>query len=858
MSLERIEKTLIWSKTLACVKKDKDSTKRDELRTSFLKFRENASYLVSKISSVLPELTQHDISHLDALWETASLIVGNEFQITPLEGFVLGGAILVHDSALCFEAFENGKNGLRNTIQWKDAFADIIDKYPDIPTAQLEKQADFWTLRQLHAQQAETLLSRKWIDPDNGQEIYLLENFELRKHFGKFIGQIAASHNWDIETVISVLPNQINVLAGYPRDWRIDPIKIACILRCADAAHLDQERAPDFLHALLRRSGVSLNHWKSQNRLAAVDYDQSDTKQESLLFTSTIDFKEEDSAAWYVAYDAICLVDKEIKSCNSLLENRNGYTFKIKKVKGIECPETMAQFIKPLNWKPCSAMVHVGNIEKVILNLGGEKLYGTGSDLLEIVLRELIQNARDSIRARSVFDSDFEGKISIKLEKEGDSYWLIVEDNGIGMSERVLTNSLLDFGTSFWTSNLVQSEFPGLRASKFRPIGKFGIGFYSVFMIAEQVIVASKNWNKGLPDINQLKFSNGFSLRPILSKGELKGFSTLISTQLKLKLKNNIIPSDLMIEIKNNRMDYSIIKVPFRFYLSTLCAGLDVSVFHKYEETELKVHESVESANFKKEEWLIDISFAEFQASNKTKEYISANIHRLQPIVENDRLIGMAAISTINDEPNFLSTGTIGGLAQSVHNRSSSYFIGFIDYVPKSAKRDTGEMTASEALIKNWAEKQMEELLKLNLNPVEKYFASTSLCHFKVDPTNLAQILVSFNNQNYFMTIESLAELTLKMGLVFLDSGLGGGHMETHHNIQVINGFALVKPLSNSSFLSLKLVDNVPVNDNSILDCVFRYVISKGYTPKISKINQIEKNLFGRYMDAIVLSSIKN
>jgi hypothetical protein len=43
--------------------------------------------------------TVHDITHIDALWGIASLVVAEDFPMTPTEGFVFGGAILVHDLA---------------------------------------------------------------------------------------------------------------------------------------------------------------------------------------------------------------------------------------------------------------------------------------------------------------------------------------------------------------------------------------------------------------------------------------------------------------------------------------------------------------------------------------------------------------------------------------------------------------------------------------------------------------------------------------------------------------------------------------------------------------------------------------
>lgn len=447
--MEAYKSTSIWKNTLGKEEDGENKTKIEELRNAFISFRKNASVLVARISSILPDLTQHEISHLDSLWDTASLIVGEDYPLNPLEAFVLGGAILIHDSALCFEAYENGQKGIRETDQWKDAFAELQQNPANEVEDELKSQADFTALRELHAFQAQSLLERSWTDPDTNQELYLLENQQLRKHLGKLIGLIASSHHWDIEQLNIKLSSQQNTLPNFPREWRIDPIKIACILRCADAAHLDNLRAPDFLHALIKRNGISFRHWKAQNRISKVDIHQLDPKKETLLFTSTIDFGEDDSASWFVAYDAICLVDKEIRSSNSLLIGRDpNLAFKIKKVLGVESPEHLSEYIKVDDWKPCSAQVHVGNIERLIKSLGGKMLYGSDSDLIGITIRELIQNSRDAVKARSFIENPFEGKITIKVEEIERETFLILEDNGVGC----LKEFLLD---PYWISEQV-------------------------------------------------------------------------------------------------------------------------------------------------------------------------------------------------------------------------------------------------------------------------------------------------------------------------------------------------------------------------------------------------------------------
>ena len=855
MSIERIKNTTLWTETLAPSNDNLHQDKIEELRTSLLKFRENVSFLVSNISKKLPDLTQHDISHLDALWEVASLIVGKDYPINPLEAFVLGGSILLHDSALCVEAYENGEAGLRETIEWKDAFADLCDKQTNEQQTELQKLADFIALRQLHAQQAENLIERIWIDPETNQQMFLLENQILRKHLGKLIGQIAASHHWDIEFLISKLSTQQNSISSFPREWRIDSVKIACILRCADAAHIDNERAPDFLHALIKRQGISLDHWKAQNKLANVDIDQSEDGEDTLIFTSTLDYQENESEAWYVAYDAACLVDKEIKSCNQILKrNRNSNVFQVKKVKGVESPEEMSKYIKPNGWKPCSAKVHVGNIEKVIQNLGGEMLYGSNSDNLEIVLRELIQNSRDSIKARSIFDKNFESKIQISVQTNKDAVSLVIEDDGLGMSERVITGSLLDFGTSFWTSSLVRSEFPGLRSSNFKSIGKFGIGFYSVFMIAEQVFISSKNWDKGVDDIIEVKFPQGFTLRPILTKGEVQDYNSQISTRIKIKLKPQIINSKLQVQIRTNRQGAKNFNVHLSQFISALSAGIDVPIYFKEEnEEEILVHERIDKKDFDKKAWLEQISFSNHLTENQ--ELISKNISRLKPIIEDNSIFGLAAINiNLTERQDFLSISTVGGLAQSVHSRDGERFIGFIDYKPKSAKRDIGSFSASETVMKKWASDQLEDLMKMTLNPIEKYCAASSLCSFNTDPSQLAQILIIINGTQVFMTFDEIAQLSTKIKVVFLESYYGR-HMETHHRINGINGMAMIRPLSNSSFLDLKFENEIPEKNNSIIDCLYRAILKNGLTPVIERLNGIGKNIFNQEINAITIYS---
>jgi hypothetical protein len=854
----RFEQTKLWQSTLADHGDEPAKPQRDRLRTAFYSFRANAEVLVERIADALPDLTQHDITHLDALWETATLIAGDSYPMNPLEGFVLGGAILLHDAALCFEAYSGGINEIRSTVEWKDAFAAELITVPRLSEDEMRYNADFSALRSLHAKQAAKLTERGWLDPDTHQQLFLIEDSHLRKHLGQLIGEIASSHHWDIELVASKFRGQINAITPFPREWRIDPLKIACLLRCADAAHFNQERAPDFLHALIRRQGLSFKHWQAQNRIAPADLDSTDKSKSTLLLTSTRPFPVSDSASWWIAYDAACLIDKEIRASNALLEEQKSdmpTSFQVKRVKGVEAPERMAEHIRAEGWEPCAAMLHVGNVEKLIATLGGEELYGTGTDTFAIAVRELIQNARDAIQARRIVDNGFDGSVHIHLKREAQGVTFVVHDNGLGMSRRVLTGPLLDFGASFWLSALMREEFPGLRSSSFRSIGQFGIGFYSVFMIADQVSVASRRWDEGLEAVNQLKFENGITLRPLLIAAKPASFRSEASTEITLKLKDKVISENGKIEIKRNLMGATNLLVEVEDYLAALFAGLDVTVyFRNGDEDETLIHRAHPLKEQFHADWLRKLSFSRYQDSSVEK-CINDNWSRLRPIYDNGACCGLAAISTHpSNLQDFLSVATVGGLATTVHGRGQRDFIGYIDYKPKSAKRDQGDFFASSSAMRTWATEQMRLLVESKPSPLEQCFAAQSFADFGIDPSPIMRICVVFEGKMGYLSLTELTLLLERMDVAIFKSNTLGDHAEYHHSIQQIVGRALICPLGSSKFYELILNSGVPMENFSVIDCLHRALVAQGKTPRWTREKNVAPCYFG-LMDVIVVST---
>lgn len=512
-----VEHSTLWASSLSSSATEVHKTERERLRSSLLSFRYRAHLLALQIAKDLPDLTVHDISHLDALWEVASQIAGPQLSLTPTEGYVLGGSILLHDLAMSVAATPGGLSAIQADPRWTDSVHSYFHARhnrapsPDElakPPEDAKQFALFSLLRMAHAENAEKLAFLQFGDGGNAQ--FLIEDTELRQTFGRVIGQLAHSHWWSLQEVERRFDRKIGAPHWAPTDWTIDPLKLACILRAADAAHIDARRSPSFQKVFSSINPASRIHWTFQERL-----NKSYVRDDALVFTSGLAFSIDESSAWWLCLDTLKMIDTELRGIDSLLAERSLPRFAARRVAGVDHPERLAQYVQTTDWHPIHAAIHLSDLPNIIRSLGGEELYGNHPS---VPLRELIQNAADAIRARRSYegrDRSF-GEVSIELFERSGSFILRVADNGIGMSTRVLTQYLLDFGSSFWNKPQVQEEFPGLLSTGFRSTGKYGIGFFSVFMASDRVKVVTRRSDAAVTDSLVLEFGSGLSGRPIL------------------------------------------------------------------------------------------------------------------------------------------------------------------------------------------------------------------------------------------------------------------------------------------------------------------------------------------------------
>jgi hypothetical protein len=352
------------------------------------------------------------------------------------------------------------------------------------------------------------------------------------------------------------------------------------------------------------------------------------------------------------------------------------------------------------------ARVQVTDVVTLAQNLGGEQLYG---DDKTVPLRELIQNAADAVRARRIYEGKGEqwGRICVHLGQEGDRMWIEVEDTGIGMSKDLLKGPFLDFGKSYWGSDLMLREWPGLLSKGFVPTGKFGIGFYSVFMWGDPVRVTTQRLGDAKADTITLDFGSGLNERPLLRPAENSERLDDGGTRVRVWLKDGLLSSGGLLRAERWEQPWRLERL-----CEWLCPSLDVNLDFE--------HNGKTKSIIKASDWKTMAGFRLYKRltrDERSGRYATERMKRFRDDLKKLRVIrdksgeivGRACLLSYTwgerKDPEF-GVVTSGGLRASSFGDYRATFFGVLAGVPTTATRKTAVPTTDPEALAIWASEQ--------------------------------------------------------------------------------------------------------------------------------------------------------
>lgn len=156
----------------------------------------------------------------------------------------------------------------------------------------------------------------------------------------------------------------------------------------------------------------------------------------------------------------------------------------------------------------------------------------------EVFLRELLSNASDALNRlkfelltnQNIIDPDAE--LKIKIETNTKKKTITISDNGIGMDREEIINNLGTIAQSGARNFIDLAKQQNTDITQM--IGQFGVGFYSVFMVADKVTVTSRSYR---PDAQAVRWEAEGDETFNVSEAEKSDRGTRIEIHLKNEFK---------------------------------------------------------------------------------------------------------------------------------------------------------------------------------------------------------------------------------------------------------------------------------------------------------------------------------
>ncbi|WHX68769.1 ATP-binding protein [Peribacillus frigoritolerans] len=430
-------------------------------------YREIEDILNSRISQVFPNYTLHNTDHSIRIIDYMGKLVPNLKDLSALELALLIYSALLHDIGMAAtdEEIKEIKNGNLTYDDYK--FSAFLKKFNNNETEALE---DY--LRSVHAKRSSDYVKKHLRD------ILVIPSMTSIS-FVDEVALICESHTKDDPEWITKELKKYGQKGIYEYNSQF----CAVILRLADILDFDSQRTPPSLNKILTLNGFSQAEWQQHFSIENKNKIRKD-EATGMKFIE-LHGRCNDSQIHRKILGYIDWINIELHNSNLLTKEMHTKYY-------MNIQTSVNNHITPEGYTIADLKFRI-DYNQVTNLLMGEQIYGSK----KMGLRELIQNAIDACKVRSELeaqqkefgDDNYEPTVRIILDENRNE--VVISDNGIGMSFTVLKNYFLNVGASYYKSD----EFL-LKDFKYKPIGNYGIGFLSCFMLSDTVKVQTRNYQE--------------------------------------------------------------------------------------------------------------------------------------------------------------------------------------------------------------------------------------------------------------------------------------------------------------------------------------------------------------------------
>lgn len=436
--------------------------------------------VLPKINRVFSNYTGHGTLHSLNVADYMYDLCDFPDELSDLELAVILCAALLHDVGMVVTDDEIElikKDGLKGCNR---KYALVLEKYGNENSALQE------CIRPIHGKRAYEHIMQ--MD---------LSYFTLPEYTGisfkEELAKICAAHSENFDRLTENLPSE-QVKGSYSFNAQF----IAVLLRLGDCLDFDEERTPFYLYKLLAPNGVGDLEWRQhlviENKEKIVVDEKSGIKSVAFYGKSTSADIHRKLLKYFdlinselinaVRYSAKNAEKKYVLSVQPALQNKVetiGFNF--------------SDFKLSLDYQAVSSLLMGENIY-------GSKKYG---------LRELLQNSIDACMVMKEEAAKLDiykytpYNPYIKVILDYDNGCAVIKDNGKGMSVDILKKYFLNIGVSYYTSE--DYLFCG---NSYAPIGNYGIGFLSCFMLSDNVKIVTKLAGESNLNVVELKKSSAY------------------------------------------------------------------------------------------------------------------------------------------------------------------------------------------------------------------------------------------------------------------------------------------------------------------------------------------------------------